>query len=117
VGALRGIIRSRLERGGSEGGVESCKTVPGFVHDQLNANRVCRFNNWAQIVTQAVVGATGQNQRLRVGMMLDCLEQGFLGDWSKHAVTPVDARVEINGVCTRKHHTMMHAFVAVAIQQ
>ena len=66
---LRRVVGAGLERGRAELGVEAGEAVPGLVDDDLDAALVRRLDDRREVVAQAVVGARGEDQRLRVGVL------------------------------------------------
>ena len=71
VRRLGGVVGAGFQRGRTELGMEAGEAVPGFVDDHLDAARVRRRDDRREIVAQAVIGAGGEDQRLRIGVFLD----------------------------------------------
>ena len=78
---------------------------------------VRRLDDRREIVTQPVVGAGSQYQRLGVRVFLDGAHDRFLRDRAEDAVALVERRVEIDRMRAGQHHAVMHGLVAVAVEQ
>jgi len=117
VRRLGGVIRAGLERRGPELGMEAREAVPGLVDDHLDALCVRRLDDRREVVAQAIVGAGGEDQRLSIGVLVDFLQQQLLRHRAVEAVLAVERRVEIDRVRAREHHAVVHALVAIAIEE
>ena len=71
VRALRRVVGAGFERGRAERGMEAREAVPGLVDDHLDALGVRRLDDGREVVAQAVVGARGEDQRLRIRVFVD----------------------------------------------
>ena len=76
-----------------------------------------RLDDRLQVVAQPIVGARGEDERLRVRVAADRLQQRLLRHRAVQPVLAVERGVEVDRVRAREHHAVVHALVAVAVQQ
>jgi len=102
---------------GAELRVKAREAVPGLVDDHFDAFFMRRLDDRREVVAQAVVGAGGEDQRLRVRMFFDRVQQGLFRHRAVEPVLAVERRVEVDRVRAGEHDSVVHALVAVTVEQ
>ena len=110
--------RSRRQLRARSGGTGVAReAIPGFVDDHLDAALVRRLDDGRQVVAQPIVGAGSEDERLRVGVLGIASKSAFFGTGPYRPIFLVERRVEVNRVRAGEHHAVVHALVAVAVEE
>src|SRR5690349_18534050 len=71
VCTLSSIISTCFQGGGTESRMEAGEAVPGFIDDHLDAFGMRSLDDRRQVIAETIVGATGEYERLGIGMFFD----------------------------------------------